>query len=81
MFFHPENPRWRRGVSVVSLVACSFVVVQMIVFQDFRTNPDGTNVYSSLRKYTTPAIDRYYGIRPEELRVLPKEITDAKKDI
>ncbi len=79
--FYPENPRWRRGVSIVSFVACSIVVVNMILIQDYRTNPDGTNVYTSLRKYTTPAIDRYYGIRPEELRVLSKEITDASKDI
>jgi len=34
-YFNPANPRFRRGIMLISVYICSFAGVQIVLFSDF----------------------------------------------
>ena len=57
-FFNPANPRFRRGVVLVSISACTLATIQ-IVLADF-----GSQVYSILLYYSFLFLLRFIFIHP-----------------
>lgn len=63
MFFHPENPKFRRGIVILSTITCTFVGMH-VVMGDFGTQK---HVFTPVQAYIIPKVDEFFGIDSAEL--------------
>jgi hypothetical protein len=70
-FFNPANPRFRRGVHIISIYACTFVGAGVLI-GDFGTQE---HVFSPAQRFLVPRIDKYFAVTKEELG--PSNVTTA----
>lgn len=71
-FFNPGSAKFRRGVFLTSVYACT-VVAAHVIMGDFGTQK---HVFTPIQSYVTSKIDSFYGITAEELNRLPGEKVD-----
>ena len=62
-FFNPANPRFRRGVMLLSTVSCTVVAVH-IVMADFGSQE---HVFSPVQRYLIPRIDAFFDITQADI--------------
>ena len=62
-FFNPANPRFRRGVMLLSTVSCTVVAVH-ILMADFGSQE---HVFSPLQRYMIPRIDAFFDITQADI--------------
>ena len=63
MFFHPNVPRYRRGVVLLSAFTCTLVGVH-VVMGDFGTQK---HIFTGVQAHITPVVDKFFGVTPSEL--------------
>lgn len=77
-FFNPGNPKWNRGVYLLSVVVCTAVGSQLLI-ADFGGQE---HIFSPIHRYTFPIIDAYFNVSEEELKRKPMnrrmEVVDPK---
>ena len=63
IFFHPNNPQYRRGVKLLCIGLTSFAAFNVII-ADFGPHE---HVFSSVHRYLFPKIDRLLNITQDDI--------------
>ena len=63
IFFHPNNPQYRRGVKLLGIGLTSFAAFNVII-ADFGPHE---HVFSSVHRYLFPKIDRLLNITQDDI--------------
>ncbi len=74
-FFNPGSPRFRRGVMLLSVYACTFVGAH-VVMGDFGKQE---HVFTPVQKWILPRIDALFGITEEEIKNFVEEVPKTEQ--
>lgn len=61
---NPGNPRYRRGIHLLSFYSCTVVLFVGLFLQDFGPHEHG---FSQLRRYTYPYIDKFFNVKERDI--------------
>jgi hypothetical protein len=77
-YFNPASPKWKRGVFLVSVYACSVTSVNMVLMADYGPKE---HIFSGIQKVFNENVDKYFGITQEELegKVAPPPAKDPNE--
>ena len=64
-FFNPTNPRFRRGVNLLSIYSCTAVGFHMLFLADFGSQE---HVFSPIQRYTLPFIDNFFEVSESDFK-------------
>lgn len=62
-YFNPGSPKFRRGVFLSSVYACSLLAVTMIM-ADYGSQE---HVFTPIQNYVNKKLDAFFDIKPQEL--------------
>ena len=74
-WFNPANPKWRRGVTILTFYSCSLVSVQVLT-ADYGSQQ---HVFSSFQSFYNEKVDKYYGITTAELDITTNKVEEDKR--
>ena len=63
-FFNPANPRFRRGVTLLSTVLCTGAAMHLLL-ADFGSQE---HVFSPVHRYMIPKIDAFFQVTPADIQ-------------
>mmetsp|Transcript_8747 Transcript_8747/g.8664 ORF Transcript_8747/g.8664 Transcript_8747/m.8664 type:complete len:117 (+) Transcript_8747:110-460(+) len=69
--FNPSNPRYRRGVELLSCVLCTGIGAH-VMMADFGTQE---HIFSPLHRYVIPKLDLFFNVTMDDIKKSSTETT------